>query len=71
MIDAYKHFIKKEKNYSDTLKQGYLEFVNFLYSLIKFKLGEGKIDIGSLKQKIQTANSMRKQWLLEKINELR
>jgi hypothetical protein len=70
MIDAYKHFIKTEKNYSDRLKQGYIEFIRCLRNLIKIRLGEKSTDIGLLRQEIIKTNSMRKGWLLEKIDEL-
>jgi hypothetical protein len=71
MIDAYKHFIRKEKNFSEKLKQSYMEFIQYVNELIKVKLGENKTGIGELKQRIAGSNSMRKQWLLDKVNELK
>jgi hypothetical protein len=71
MIDAYKHFIRKEKNFSAKLKQSYMEFISYVNELIKVTLGENKTGIAELKQRISGSNSMRKQWLLDKVNELK
>jgi hypothetical protein len=71
LIDSYKHFIKKEKNYSPELKQGYLSFIACVQELIKIRLDDKKENIESLKKRISDSNPMRKQWLLEKIEELK
>lgn len=60
LIDAYRHFIKNDKNYSPRLKKGYIDFIRFVNILIKLRLGEGKLEIQQVKQKISDSNPMRK-----------
>ncbi len=70
LIDSFKHFIKEDRKYGEELKKGYLEFANYTNEIMRIKLGIIPNNTKLLREKIEKSNSMRKQWLLEKIDEL-
>lgn len=70
LVDSYRHFIKKEKNFKGEMKKGYKEFVEHANELIKMKLGSRKIHRDELIKKINNSATMRKAWLLAKASEL-
>lgn len=76
LIDAYRHFIKKERKFSEKIKQSYMEFVSCTYRLLKIKMGDEETGIKAdvleiIKNKVEKSNPMRKAWLLDKIDELK
>jgi hypothetical protein len=70
LIDSYKHFIKKDKNYTAKMKQGYILFLNFINDLIRMKLGISRKNISELREKLSISKLMRKDWLLKKFEEI-
>lgn len=70
LIDSYKHFIKKDQNYTPKMKQGYLLFLFFINDLIKLKLGMSRKNITEIKEKLDKAAPMRKDWLTIKFEEI-
>ena len=52
LIDSYKHFIKKDQNYSAKMKQGYLLFLSFINDLIRLELGISRKNAGDIKVKL-------------------
>jgi hypothetical protein len=70
LIDSYRHFIKKEKNFKGEMKKGYKEFVEHANILIRIKYGGTRITPLMLKERINNSSAVRKSWLLEKTDEL-
>lgn len=70
LIDAYKHFIKNEKSFKGSMKTGYIQFIQMINELVKFKLGKSRITTEKLKEKINISVTMRKRWLLAKAEQL-
>nr|HMT12303.1 hypothetical protein [Ignavibacteria bacterium] len=64
LIDSYKHFIKKDRNYTPKMKQGYLLFLTFIYDLIRLKLGLSRKSVNDVKEKLTNSLPMRKDWLI-------
>lgn len=69
LIDSYRHFIKKEKNFKGEMKKGYKEFVEFTSDLIKLKLGKSRVIPLELREKISASSAMRRNWLISKAEE--
>lgn len=70
LIDSYKHFIKKDQNYSAKMKQGYLLFLSFINDLIRLELGISRKNAGDIKVKLTNSMPMRKDWLIKKFDEI-
>lgn len=70
LIDSYKHFIKKDRNYTPKMKQGYLLFLTFIYDLIRLKLGLSRKSVNDVKEKLTNSLPMRKDWLIKKFEEI-
>lgn len=70
LVDSYRHFIRKEKNFKGEMKKGYKEFVEHVNDLIKLKLGSSKVYPEQFIKKISNSGTMRKAWLLAKAEEL-
>ncbi|MEO8209771.1 MAG: hypothetical protein ABI840_04385, partial [bacterium] len=77
MIDAFRHYLSREKSILDSIKISILEFLKITGELVKFNLDVLKKDkdfkIAKIKQEIENMNNNRfgiKLWLKEKINSL-
>lgn len=74
LMDAFSHFLAKNKNVSEVYKEQFMNFLRFLRSLIKYSQNPGKnikTDIHELKLTIEnTRLVINKRWLLEKVNQL-
>jgi len=70
LIDSYKHFIKKDQNYTPKMKQGYLLFLSFINDLIRLKLGISRKNAGDIMVKLTNSMPMRKDWLMKKFDEI-
>lgn len=70
LIDSYKHFIKKDQNYTAKMKQGYLLFLRHINDLIRLKLGISRKNVSDIKEKLLISLPMRKDWLINKFEEI-
>ncbi len=70
LIDSYKHFIKKDRNYTAKMKQGYLLFLTYINDLIRLKLGLSRKNAAEVKEKLANSLPMRKDWLIKKFDEI-
>ena len=72
LIDTYKHFLIKNKVVSDFFRERYLNFINFMNALIKYNAGNSNYIVEKLKDDLlKTNNVVSRDWLLEKIEELK
>lgn len=69
LIDSYKHFIKKDRNYTLKMKQGYLLFLTFINDLIRLKLDFSRKNVKDVREKLFNSHPMRKDWLMRKFQE--
>lgn len=71
LIDTYRHFLLKNKSVSEFYRERYLNFVGYIYSLIRFSSGSKEFEISKLRNSLaNTYNVVSREWLLEKIDEL-
>lgn len=73
LVDAYRHiFTSKRKNpvISDTYRHSNLNFLNFLTKLVKIKSSNINEDKGYLIHQIKKTETILKDWLIEKVEEL-
>lgn len=72
MIDSYKHFFKNNKNVSDLEKYKNNKFVDYYRRLLSVKISGKSFNLIKFKKIISgEENLIYKDWLLEKINELK
>lgn len=70
-IDTYKHFLHRDKNTADSLKQRDTNFIKFVSALVRIKLNEKSESVLNLKKEIEETHYFNlKEWLLEKVEEL-
>lgn len=69
-VDSFKHLLKNEQSLSSHLKIVRSNFVKFIYTLYKIRLGELKADFPNIRKEISDSQSIYNKWLLEKVNEL-
>lgn len=68
MIDAYKHFIRREKSFSKIHKESVLNFIKSIEKLIKITLSFEKHEVEELKRDLMNnKSSLSFQWLMQKI----
>ncbi len=70
LVDSYRHFIKNEKYFKGELKIQYKSFIEFTNELIRFKNGSKRVNPEELLNRINSTNTIRKKWLIEKTKEL-
>ncbi len=71
-IDAYRHYISREKDLSDMYKDSVYNFLKFYNKLIDLKLNNDTRKITDFEfEAAKSKNVILKQWLLEKIEELK
>jgi hypothetical protein len=71
LIDSFKHFIVENKSVTEKRKGHYLNFISFYEQLLKYKAGDKSILLNKLKADIiKTENLGRKEWFIEKVNEM-
>lgn len=72
IVDSYTHFLSKNKNVADILKDRRRHFLKYYRTLLLLKGGEKAPEINELKKAIsETQNISEKTWLLEKVEELK
>lgn len=70
-IDTYKHFLHRDKNAAESLKQRDTNFIKFVSALVKIQLNENSESALQLKKEIEAVPYFNlKEWLLEKAGEL-
>lgn len=69
-VDSFKHLLKNEQSLGTELKKVRGNFVKFIQTLYKIRIGESNADISLLKKDIEDSNVFFKKWLLEKVKEL-
>src|SRR5205085_12082022 len=72
LIDTYKHFLHRDSNMSEQSKNTNTLFVNLVSDIVKVKLNGKNDQALKLKMEIEKSPySNFKDWLLEKVNELK
>ncbi len=66
-VDAFNHFLKREKKVSLSVKRLYLLFAKFYEHLLKLKLKGDSAGIGVLNKTIKNSDSISKAWLLKQL----
>lgn len=70
LLDAYKHFLKSNKNVSEEMRLQNKLFVDYYKKVLGIKLSENKSALGQLKKNISCESKlMYKNWFMEKIEE--
>jgi hypothetical protein len=70
IIDTYKHYIKRDDTTADLVRQTNRNFLDLFVKLLRLKLSPEKDEISLFSKKIESAETINKQWLISKINEL-
>ena len=71
LIDAYKHFLKNNKEFSPSYLVQFKNFVNTYSKLLKIKSDGKKDDIKSFSSEVKSIESLSsRRWILEKVGEL-
>jgi len=71
-IDSAKHFLNKNKSVSEMRRNSYMKFYNSLTKLVSFRENGDKFLLASLIDKVKNDGDVsQKEWLLEKLNELK
>jgi hypothetical protein len=71
LIDAYKHFLRKNRFVEETERNRYNSFISFYIRLFKAKINNDQIEKIALKKELERESSIvGTEWLLEKVNEL-
>lgn len=71
-IDAYKHFLKENSDILLRDRIHHTNFSNIVFRLLKYKLGEDIYDIDKMDiSKIRNTGILEREWLLEKIEEIK
>lgn len=68
--DAFKGYLKSNKNVSDVYMQSNIGFVKYFLLLARYKLGEVEMNFDSIIPEIEGSAVASKDWLLEKISEI-
>lgn len=69
--DAFKAYLKSNKNVSDVYMQSNIGFVKYFLLLARCKLGEVDIMVENMISDIESSGVASKNWLLEKISEIK
>ena len=71
LIDSFRIFLRRNKIISKNQKREYNNFLNFVKKLVSMPLSD-QAAVAKLRQRVtETASTMPKKWLLEKIDELK
>ena len=69
-LDSFRTYLKRQKSISDKRKKNYLNFLSNIRKLVRYNQNR-KVDLLKLKVDItSTSDTVSKEWLLEKIDEL-
>ena len=71
LSDAHKHFLSNNKSVSSSYKESNMKFLNYTNSLFKLRESKNKTEIGFTERKIHEDTFVNKQWLIEKLAEIR
>jgi hypothetical protein len=72
LIDTYKHYLHRDKNITEQARQSNTVFIKFVSALVKVKLNEKNESVVQLRKEIESSPYFNlKDWVLEKIEELR
>ncbi|MBK7253037.1 MAG: hypothetical protein IPI04_03740 [Ignavibacteria bacterium] len=71
LSDAHKHFLSNNKSVSSSYKESNMKFLNYTNSLFKLRESKNKTEIGFTERKIHDDTFVNKQWLIEKLKEIR
>ncbi|MEO8665365.1 MAG: hypothetical protein ABI462_07700, partial [Ignavibacteria bacterium] len=70
-IDAFKHFLKNSKLIKEGSRKKYMNFLNSVNDLVKFKINFEEYKFLQFKKKlVNTKELLHKDWIFEKISEL-
>jgi hypothetical protein len=71
-IDSYRHFLSKNKSLSDHFRERHMNYLKFVQEILKIKMEKERVDSGIiLKDLKNTVNVVHKEWLNEKLNDLK
>ena len=70
IIDTYKHYIKRNETASDLVMNTNRNFLEYYSKLLKLKVSSDKDDVILLLKKIESAETINKEWLINKGNAL-
>ncbi len=70
IIDTYKHYIKRNETASDLVMNTNRNFLEYYLKLLKLKVSSDKDDLILLLKKIESAETINKEWLMNKGNAL-
>jgi hypothetical protein len=65
MIDSFKHFIMETPSISEYIREIHLNFVKYLYEIIKIHSKSKKYETNLLLKEIQNSRVRNKKWLLK------
>ncbi|HMQ70276.1 MAG TPA: hypothetical protein PKA90_14845 [Ignavibacteria bacterium] len=71
LMDSQKHFLAKNKSVSESYKKSNMKFLNYTNSIFKLRDKYNKTEIGITDKLIKDDVVVNKQWLLEKLKDLK
>jgi hypothetical protein len=71
MLDAYRHMLDKDKKIELSRIERYNTFLYYFQKLLDAKSGGMKTEIELLKRDIESKSLFMKEWMIEKVDELR
>lgn len=70
LLDTYRKFLKNDKIINENFRIVNLNYVKLMGELVKLKENSGRSNIKEFRKKLENTDSMGKDWLSEKLNEL-
>lgn len=70
LLDTYRKFLKNDKIITEGFRIVNTNYVKLMTDLIKLKENSGRVSIAEYKKKLVTTDSMSKDWIYEKLEEI-
>jgi hypothetical protein len=69
-LDTYRKFLKNDGLINDDFRRVNLNYVKLLTDLVKLRENTGRVKADEFRKKLEETDTLSKDWLLEKLNEL-